>query len=462
MTVRYADPAVLPPGSPARERPRIRMAQQPPTPVQAHPAAGRATHARGLRPSRRPAPGVIQRCGGHPCDCPSEGHSEDGLIARASSSRVPAVPAAAPVPPIVSAVVRSAGAPLDEATRSSMEFAFGHDFSRVRIHTDEKASSSARAVDALAYTAGRDVVFAAGQYAPGTDQGRRLLAHELAHVVQQGTEQPVPRAVSSPDDALECAADHVAQAVMGGWRAGPVGGDPAVASPRLHRTVGRLGCPANVASAPADPGAELADIDGQAQNMAQTLGTLLAADAVEVQGGMPPSPSATLQAFIDHFGLPPAEGAGFLNRLTGVIRPSLEVATSEEVQILSRRFALVARFFGDPVHYACGAGAVDAGGGCADDCGSATFDAFSCRGISGVGLCSFFWTDFADNTTRAAVLIHEAFHIIWGPSTPSQPGEIGDETLRGPGRNFDVAGCYESLVGEVFGTDPTAECPPVP
>jgi len=66
-----------------------------------------------------------------------------------------------------------------------MESRFGHDFSRVRIHTDEKAAESARAVNALAYTAGHDIVFGAGQYVPETPEGRRLLAHEMTHVVQQ-------------------------------------------------------------------------------------------------------------------------------------------------------------------------------------------------------------------------------------------------------------------------------------
>jgi hypothetical protein len=66
-----------------------------------------------------------------------------------------------------------------------MEPRFGQDFSEVRVHTDAKAEESARAVNALAYTVGRDVVFGAGQYAPGTSAGQQLLAHELTHVVQQ-------------------------------------------------------------------------------------------------------------------------------------------------------------------------------------------------------------------------------------------------------------------------------------
>src|SRR5205085_3153068 len=72
-----------------------------------------------------------------------------------------------------------------ETTRTFMEPRFGHDFSRVRVHADGRAAESARSVNALAYTVGEDLVFGAGQYAPGTSAGKRLLAHELSHVVQQ-------------------------------------------------------------------------------------------------------------------------------------------------------------------------------------------------------------------------------------------------------------------------------------
>src|SRR3954468_6412648 len=73
----------------------------------------------------------------------------------------------------------SPGQQLDAGTRAAMEPQFGHDFSRVRIHGDATAAASATAVNALAYTVGRDIVFAADQYAPATAAGRRLLAHEL-------------------------------------------------------------------------------------------------------------------------------------------------------------------------------------------------------------------------------------------------------------------------------------------
>lgn len=88
-------------------------------------------------------------------------------------------------PPIVHEVLRSPGQPLDAATRAFMEPRFGHDFSDVRVHTDAKAAESARSVNALAYTVGRDVVFQPEHYKPGSTVGKRLLAHELTHVLQQ-------------------------------------------------------------------------------------------------------------------------------------------------------------------------------------------------------------------------------------------------------------------------------------
>ena len=80
---------------------------------------------------------------------------------------------------------QSGGAPLDAGTRSFMESRLAFDFSRVRIHSGEHAARSAHALDARAYTVGSDIVFGDGQYRPDTEDGRRVLAHELAHVMQQ-------------------------------------------------------------------------------------------------------------------------------------------------------------------------------------------------------------------------------------------------------------------------------------
>jgi uncharacterized protein DUF4157 len=85
----------------------------------------------------------------------------------------------------ISHVCARAGSPLDCSTKEFMESRFSYDFSKVRIHTDKRATGSAKSVNALAYTIGNDIVFGEGQYQPNTLTGRRLLAHELTHVVQQ-------------------------------------------------------------------------------------------------------------------------------------------------------------------------------------------------------------------------------------------------------------------------------------
>ena len=103
------------------------------------------------------------------------------------------------VPPIVPEVLSSPGQPLDAATRGFMEPRFGHDFSRVRIHTDAKAAESARAIQANAYTSRQNMVFGVGQYAPTTLKGKSLLAHELAHVVQQGGARSVVQRQACPN-----------------------------------------------------------------------------------------------------------------------------------------------------------------------------------------------------------------------------------------------------------------------
>lgn len=97
-------------------------------------------------------------------------------------------------PPLVEEVLHSSGHPLDPGTREFFENRFGHQFGSVRVHSDARAAESAQAIDAMAYTVGRDVVFAPGRYAPSTQSGRQLLAHELTHVVQQSGAQGTPPA----------------------------------------------------------------------------------------------------------------------------------------------------------------------------------------------------------------------------------------------------------------------------
>jgi len=91
----------------------------------------------------------------------------------------------AEAPARVHEVLHAPGQPLDASSRRYFELRFGQDFGRVRVHSDAAAAQSAQDVNARAYTVGHNIVFGPGQFAPGSQEGRRLIAHELAHVVQQ-------------------------------------------------------------------------------------------------------------------------------------------------------------------------------------------------------------------------------------------------------------------------------------
>lgn len=122
--------------------------------------------------------------------------------------------------PVLDVVGSGGGSPLDTETRADMEGRLGHDFSDVRVHTDSRAHDSAQAVNAHAYTAGNNIVFQRDHYSPDTDAGKRTLAHELTHVVQQrsgpvdGTPAGGGISLSDPSDRFEREAATNADQVM--------------------------------------------------------------------------------------------------------------------------------------------------------------------------------------------------------------------------------------------------------
>jgi uncharacterized protein DUF4157 len=123
------------------------------------------------------------------------------------------------VPPIVHDVLRSPGQPLDAAARAFMERRFNHDFANVRVYHDARAAESARAVDALAYTVGRNIVFGEGQYSTRESSSAALLAHELTHVVQQsrrGSGQDGSLQFGDRDGAHELEANRVSKSLLAG------------------------------------------------------------------------------------------------------------------------------------------------------------------------------------------------------------------------------------------------------
>lgn len=122
--------------------------------------------------------------------------------------------------PVERALGAGEGRPLETDVRGFMEARLGEDLSQVRIHIGPAATESAKSLDADAYTVGEDVVFRADRYAPGTAAGRRMLAHELAHVIQQragpvaGSPTGDGLRVSDPGDSFEQQAERVADHVV--------------------------------------------------------------------------------------------------------------------------------------------------------------------------------------------------------------------------------------------------------
>ncbi len=154
---------------------------------------------------------LLQRCGAGPCGC-AEQH-EDGVVHR-SLIRSPS-PRSADVPPVVHDVLRSPGAPLGADVRTFFEPRFGRDFSAVRVHTGARAADSARALGAHGYTVGNDIVLGEHAHRMPPVPGDRVLAHELAHVIQQRGAVNAPakltlgEAGSPAEREADLAADHV-------------------------------------------------------------------------------------------------------------------------------------------------------------------------------------------------------------------------------------------------------------
>jgi hypothetical protein len=199
---------------------------------------------------------VLQRCGGTSCPPGTCDHDDEPALQRQAAS-----PAMGAVPAALHDVVRLPGEPLPSAVRQFMELGFRHDFSHVRVHTDAAAARTAESVRARAYTVGRDVVFGAGQFMPDTAAGQRLIAHELAHVIQQGGTSDVrqetgrlaaqPLTVSNPSDPAELEADRAACTVLAQPASGAVVGVSAQTRQQVSRAGQHCGGTWTCASGPA-------------------------------------------------------------------------------------------------------------------------------------------------------------------------------------------------------------------
>ena len=300
--------------------------------------------------------------------------------------------------------VAAGGAPLSRDLRNYFEPRFGRDFSDVRVHTGARADGAAGAIGARAYTLGKDVAFASGEYAPSRREGRRLIAHELAHVVQQdGTDGSTVR-----------------------------------------RSVAAFStCPPNVHGASADPLADITAADEAAQLMA--LGS---ANVLNLEALLFADPtfgrSYVSDAYERRFGLPSAAGRGrFFNRLTGGTHPSRDAAMGSEMETLAVRFELTHSFLSQNIGYRCpGTGATTIPGCRAGTCGAET-RAFSCPGGGIIALCRRFWDapEMNGPNPRGATLIHEAIHAWLGVRLHRAEGAPRVSTPE----------CYAAFVADIFG-----------
>ena len=402
-------------------------------------------------PSTR-AGGILQRkcdCGNHTlgggaCD---ECGKKKRSLQRATHHSELASGNADGVPPVVHEVLRSPGQPLDTSARSFFEPRFGHDFSRVpahisrqvapsgelsigamndrferqadqvaqrvnqsaspvgssptrnydfsqvRVHTDAYAALSARAINALAYTVGENIVFGAGQYAPGSEQGNRLLAHELTHVAQQKG--------SSPTRQIQR---------------------------RVVDDIAHVPCRATRPGAVAAITTAEADAIVMAQGAAAEIRSRLALHALIPAIGESPG----LRRFRD-----------ILWRRFGFDYNQAPVRNTM-LPILARRYELVASWIRRLNHrYPCGAVGVEPPGECTTRPGAGL--AWTASGINETALCEGFWNQPAADD-RAETILHEWCHFgfDW----------LGDCEQR---NNQNNTVCYDMFAGEIAGTATAAD-----
>ncbi|HEY2714260.1 MAG TPA: DUF4157 domain-containing protein [Chthoniobacterales bacterium] len=381
--------------------------------------------------------GIVQRkcaCGGTPGptgEC--EACRKKRLQRKAAYSSVGSQPAVAPQ--IVRDVLSSPGQALDKNALSSIECRFGRDFSNVRVHTDAQAAQSAQAVNALAYTVGRDIVFGDGLYSPGTIAGRRLIAHELTHVAQQSGNSLTPALlhVGSEADPAETEADRASRAVE---TADSQASYKASISQESSRKIRRRVRPENVSchdSGLTNPNltgteavAAITDADADAIILArqaeQTLTTQLAA----ARAG-DPIDAATDTILQEELGLTLTNRAqfGLIQQQIGRFRRVRETLESGYLRYICR-----------------GDGSITLVGCTQGSCG--TDFAFSCPGNRLIVLCQAFW-DTADQ--RSATVLHEPFHI-WFDMARHAPNAL---------RRAD-ASCFESFALRVSGRAAFASC----
>ncbi len=306
-----------------------------------------------------------------------------------------------PVPAIVhQAIASEDGRPLDTTARAFFEPRFGADFSDVRVHADASAAGASKAVSARAFTLGRGIYFAAGEYRPHAEEGRRLLAHELTHVAQQqrdlASAMPMRRAVA----------------------AGNVDCNPPAAP--------------DIPVVGADPLTRLRAADRRAIELLSTAHDSLEFTRNRILAGEPPAwPTVSDRV---------AEGLRRLLRLNPDNAAVWTGVGPGSVFVVMRRFEIVRNLLrSGTIHYHCRSSPA---GACSPACGGPCCPGIrrsaSCFGVFDNFLCDLFWTGEGP-AGRALAVMHEPFHMSF--SFAGDTGRLGN------------AHCYVRLAFWITGVD---------
>ena len=326
------------------------------------------------------------------------------LAPRPEEPWLESVPSVAPTE--VGAVLESSGEPLAPAIRAWAEPRMGFDFEAVRVHRGEAAAKSAKAIDARAYTAGKHIVFGQGQYQPSTQMGRQIIAHELAHVIQQSNASNAGRlVVAASSDPAEAQAEGAARAVASGH------------APPMERDRGSLN-PGSLSGMAGSRVLQRRVIDDSRHvtcrpTRANAVGQIQAAETEAIRilqlGAEVARSRARGEAILDLTG-ETLNRHGFRDLLWRRFHVNYEDKAVREawLQLIPRRLDWLANAIGRmSIVYRCGAPGVEPPGDCTDSPNQAI--AWSKESGDDIQLCDAFWSF---NQPRA--VLHEWFHLGFG------------------------------------------------
>jgi hypothetical protein len=269
--------------------------------------------------------------------------------------------------PIITEDLNLGGQKLDANTKASMEAGFGYDFSNVQIHNDSIAHQSSSTINALAYTYGNHIFFGQGQYQPETNSGRKLLAHELTHVMQQNhSRQPVVS--RKVDDKSDC-------------------------SPTIDK------------AAPPNPRIFITLADMLAHGHLSTAILRLKLDLITDSSGIVSGDA--FDAYRSHFGDPVAVRGKFKNRFDGSLHDTLALAQVSEMLSLIDRLETVRNTLDKGIIYHCMGNFAWVAGDLAKCKPNSVMRAKG--GSNAIGICPAFWQQTGDDP--GITIIHELFHI---------------------------------------------------